>query len=149
MTTTTTTTRQVTEAQLSACHRIEDYNRHIVFYQVESAHEVGQEYVVMFDRVHKCLTCTCPAGNPPIVNGLPLYAIRNCWHKRAAVEHASQIRLERREQDEAAMVELAEEIIAEAAMWARVAVAAPQVATAYELQQAASLNDRRTFHFLR
>ena len=105
MTQTTTTNRnQVTEAQLSACHRIEDLNKHQVFYQVESASEAGVEYVVYFDKVLKHLVCNCKAGQ----QGIP------CWHKRAAVAHAEEIRRERIALQERDMAELAQEIINEA-----------------------------------
>jgi hypothetical protein len=59
---------------------------------------------VYFDQVLKHLVCNCKAGQ----EGIP------CWHKRAAVAHADEVRRERREQDERDMAELQAEIDAEA-----------------------------------
>src|SRR5947209_7557682 len=95
-----TTKYQVTEEQISKAHRIEDYQKHQVIFKVENSRgDVDAEgnvieYTVSWDRVHGCLTCTCPAGNPPIVNGFPLYAPRNCWHMRAAVAAAEEYQRE-------------------------------------------------------
>jgi hypothetical protein len=74
---------RVTSSQLDMAHRIVNDRTHQVYYQVESAQNTGDEYVVIFDRVHHCLTCTCKAGQ----NGIP------CWHKRAALAHAAEYRL--------------------------------------------------------
>jgi hypothetical protein len=113
MTQATIATRySVTEAQMSMAHRIVDMAARQVFFQVESQTTAGVEYIVRYDRTHKALTCTCPAGNPPIdtATGLLAWAPRNCWHKRAACAVAAEYKAEQ----ERLMAEFSDEIKASA-----------------------------------
>jgi hypothetical protein len=111
MTTNITTRYEVTEAQLQATHRIEDLNKHQVFYHVESATEPHELYTVYYDRVHKVLTCTCKAGQNGFLHCAPG---KYCWHVRASLRAAEEYRREQIERQEADMIELAQEIEQEA-----------------------------------
>jgi hypothetical protein len=165
---------RVTEEQISKAHRIVTLPVRTVFYQVESQSVEGVEYTVRYDHAHRSLTCTCPAGNPDLdSNGFPLWIPRGCWHLRAACAHAAEYRAMLIEEQERDMAELSAEIdaearahadteeactcsgllvngaLADAATLARVANAAPQVATEYEQEQIDTLNENRTFRFMR
>lgn len=146
MTTTTIATQfNVTEAQVSAAHRIVDLAAHQIFYVVESATS-DSEYKVIYNRSLKALQCL-PFSGPACKaseNGTP------CWHKRAAMAAAAEYKAERDAMEEVAMSELQAEIDAEVtAMMERINAAPPQVATSSELAQAQMLNDRRTFRLMR
>jgi len=100
----------VTPEQLAKADRVIDLKTGKVFYQVSSQTDLTKEpYEVRYNSLFKRLTCTCPAGNPPINErtGEPLYAPRNCWHKRAASAAAFEYRQQeniqaRKEAEEAA-----------------------------------------------
>jgi hypothetical protein len=109
-------TYNVSFAQVNACHRIGSTTTRGAYYQVESSKDDGTEYIVEFNRTVNALTCTCPAGNPPVLeNGHLAYAPRNCWHKRAAQAHAEEYRIDRRLLQEKEEAQAVEEIAAEIA----------------------------------
>jgi len=109
MTTTIYTQFNVTEAQVSAAHRICDLAAHIIFYIVESATTPGVEYKVVYNRSLKALQCLPFTGEPckASVNG------QGCWHKRAACAAAAEFKAERDVEEAIAMAELQAEIDAE------------------------------------
>jgi hypothetical protein len=96
MTTTLTTRKshEVTPDQLDACMRVIDGQTNEVFYRVASQTDFEKTYTVRAvkgaDGKHY-LTCTCPAGSPPVnANGSLQWSPRPCWHKRAASAHADE-----------------------------------------------------------
>lgn len=109
------TTYHVTFAQVNACHRIGSTTTRGAYYQVESSKDDGTEYTVEYNRTVKALTCTCPAGNPPVLeNGKLAYEPKGCWHKRGTLAHAAEFRANRKalqEKEEAqAVIEIAAEV---------------------------------------
>ena len=95
--------QKVTPEQIDKARRIEQNGE--IFYLVENSKgnldENGNvlEYTVRYDKAHKCITCTCPAMNPPAdERGYLKYAPRMCWHIPAAVAHAALYRQEQAEQ---------------------------------------------------
>src|SRR6266516_3181852 len=94
-----TTTTTITPEQLDKTHRIEHNGE--IFYLVENSRgdvdDEGNviEYRVSYDKAHKCLTCTCPAGNPPSdEHGYLKYSPRTCWHLRVVIAHVQSLRQE-------------------------------------------------------
>ncbi len=74
----------ITTAQLDKATKILDCRTGEVFYQVQSQ-TTDAVYELRYVTAHRCITCTCPAGNPPLTDdGDYAYATRPCWHKRAA-----------------------------------------------------------------
>lgn len=96
----------ITLAQLERATRILNAMTGEIWYQVESQTTLDTVYEVHFNADYRCFTCTCPAGNPPLINGHLAYAPRPCWHKRAAAacayEHRQAENLAYRKEAEAA-----------------------------------------------
>lgn len=84
---------EATQEQLDACHRAIDPETNEVFYCLASATTAGTFYEVRYLRAKAALTCTCPAGNPPLdAKGYPVYAPKMCWHRRSVLAHAKEYR---------------------------------------------------------
>ena len=80
-----------TEEQIDACTRVIDEKTHETFYIVQSATDPTVTYQVRYCKAHNCLSCTCPAMNPPTdEHGFFKYAPRTCWHVRAVTAHSRQ-----------------------------------------------------------
>lgn len=75
---------RITPTQLDRATRILNAMTGEIWYQVESQTTLDTVYEVHFNAKYRCFTCTCPAGNPPLINGQLAYAPRPCWHIRAA-----------------------------------------------------------------
>jgi hypothetical protein len=95
---------RVTDEQIDKAHRVEDLNKHQIFYTVESAHDQGVEYRVFWNPLMHRIECNCLAGQDG----------QCCWHARASLAHADELMQERRAEQERDMAELQQEIDAEA-----------------------------------
>src|SRR5205809_1395878 len=87
----TAKTYEVTEEQLDACTRVINEQTRETFYLVQSASDPEKVYKVTYNMTHHCLSCTCPAMNPPTDElGYAKYMPRICWHIRAVDKHNRQ-----------------------------------------------------------
>lgn len=68
---------QVTDEQLSACHRHETNGK--VHYTVDSASEADVFYTIRWNPAYKLPQCNCAAGREG----------RSCWHQRAVMQAES------------------------------------------------------------
>ncbi len=88
-------TNHISAELIAKAFRMEDPQTGETYYNVDSRSEYGVSYIVRYDRGHRVLTCTCPAGNPPVdAHGFPTYAPRHCWHLDAALAHSKQYKAE-------------------------------------------------------
>jgi len=143
--------QKVSQTQIDKARRIEHNGE--IHYLVENSKgnldENGEviEYTVRYDKAHKCITCTCPAMNPPTdANGFLKYAPRMCWHIPAAVAHAVLYRQERREQSQIESY-VRQGVDRETAT--RVVYAKGASYTEAQVKQAQQRNERKPFSILR
>jgi len=84
----------VTPDELDRAHEVYDFQKQENFYQVASSRDLFDEngdrvmYEVRYDRVHKCFTCSCPAGAEAFIH------CRNgfCRHVVIALAAADEIK---------------------------------------------------------
>ena len=70
-----------------------------VFYLARSSKNDGTYYVQTWDYANIAWQCSCPAGSPPVdEHGLPMYAPKRCWHKRAVIAACNAHHKQMREQ---------------------------------------------------
>ncbi len=146
-------TLNVTDEQVSKCHRIVNEATGETFYKVENSNgkldENGDilEYTVRYDKAHRCLTCTCPSMNPPVdEHGYLRYAPRTCWHLRAVTAHVQSLREERKEQSEIERY-VRQGVDRETSM--RVVYSKPVQPSELEVKRAMQANQARPFSILR